>query len=98
MDFGCGTGSASPYFFDLLGAQSVIGIDTSARSLDVARRNHIGRQSRFSLMDDYLPEEAIDLAFCNGVFHHIPVEERGAGSRLYLPFAQTGRLVCNVGK
>lgn len=77
MDFGCGTGSAFPYFFDLLGAESVIGIDTSAKSLDVARRNHVGRQSRFLLMDDYVPEEAIDLAFCNGVFHHIPVNERG---------------------
>jgi len=77
MDFGCGTGSAAPYFFDLLGAQSVIGIDTSARSLDMARLNHLGRQSRFLLMDDYVPEEAIDLAFCNGVFHHIPVNERG---------------------
>ena len=77
MDFGCGTGSATPYFFDLLGAQSVIGIDTSARSLDVARRNHLGRQSRFVLMDDYVPDEAIDLAFCNGVFHHIPVNDRG---------------------
>jgi SAM-dependent methyltransferase len=78
MDFGCGTGSAFPYFFNLLRAQSVIGIDTSARSLEVASRNHAGRQSRFSLMDDYLPEGAIDLAFCNGVFHHIPVNERAA--------------------
>lgn len=77
MDFGCGTGSAFPYLFDLLGAESVTGIDTSAKSLNVARRNHIGRQSQLFLMDDYIPREAIDLAFCNGVFHHIPVNERG---------------------
>jgi SAM-dependent methyltransferase len=77
MDFGCGTGSAFPYFFDLLEAQSVIGIDVSARSLDVARQSQIGCESRFFLMDEYVPEGAIDLAFCNGVFHHIPVNERG---------------------
>ena len=29
-------------------------------------------------MDDYIPDEAIELAFCNGVFHHIPVDERAA--------------------
>src|ERR1039457_4497709 len=35
LDFGCGTGSSTRFFLDLLGAQSVIGADRSDRSLQV---------------------------------------------------------------
>ena len=37
MDFGCGTGSSTPYFIDLLGVRSVMGVDISTKSLEVAR-------------------------------------------------------------
>jgi SAM-dependent methyltransferase len=30
------------------------------------------------LLSQYQPSEQIDLAFCNGVFHHIPLNERPA--------------------
>src|SRR5688572_26442223 len=38
MDLGCGTGSASSFLFGLLKAQSLIGVDTSRKSLEVAKR------------------------------------------------------------
>ncbi len=31
MDFGCGTGSSTPYFIELLGVRSVMGIDISTK-------------------------------------------------------------------
>src|SRR5688500_20290109 len=40
MDFGCGTGAAAPVLLDALGADRVIGIDPSLRSLDVAPLAH----------------------------------------------------------
>jgi len=78
LDFGCGTGLATPFFFDLLGVESVLGVDVSPMSLDVARRQYGCARVEFLMLDEYQPNEQIDLAFCNGVFHHIPLSERPA--------------------
>jgi SAM-dependent methyltransferase len=78
LDFGCGTGSSAPLFIDLLGAASVIGLDTSQKSLDVAQRTCSLEHVQFLLFSQYQPNEQMDLAFCNGVFHHIPRNDRAA--------------------
>jgi trans-aconitate methyltransferase len=78
IDFGCGTGSATPYLLDLLKVDSLIGVDVSAKSLEAARRLWNSERVKFLLMNSYQPDERIDLAFCNGVFHHIPPDERAA--------------------
>ena len=76
LDFGCGTGTATRFFLELLGAESVIGADRSDRSLLVAREREPSERVRFVHFDNYRTEAAIDLAFCNGVFHHIPRDQR----------------------
>jgi SAM-dependent methyltransferase len=76
MDFGCGTGSATRYLLDLPGVESLLGVDTSAQSLEVARRNFGSSQTAFALFGDYEPTEQLDMAFSNGVFHHIAPDER----------------------
>jgi SAM-dependent methyltransferase len=77
LDFGCGTGSSTPYLFDWLGAESVVGIDVSSKSLDVARNLYgADGRARFQTLEEYRPSAEIDLAFSNGVFHHIPLDER----------------------
>ncbi len=76
LDYGCGTGSATSFFIDILGAERVVGVDLSAKSLEVARQIHKGLPVEYSLSSDYKPSNPIDLAFCNGVFHHIPPCER----------------------
>ena len=78
LDFGCGTGSATPYFFDLIGVESVLGLDVSAKCLDAAQRAYGSERTRFLPFNQYQPNERIDLAFCNGVFHHIPLSRRKA--------------------
>jgi SAM-dependent methyltransferase len=78
MDFGCGTGAATPFLLDLLEGRSVVGVDTSTESLEVARKVCGSRPSQFLALDIYQPNAQIDLAYCNGVFHHIPLEERAA--------------------
>jgi SAM-dependent methyltransferase len=75
MDFGCGTGSGVPFLFDGLGARLVHGVDVSAASLETARAAHTRDGTTFSLIEEKIGP-MFDLAFCNGVFHHIPVAER----------------------
>ena len=78
MDFGCGTGISLPLLADILGAEQVIGLDTSEESLAFARAS-VGRRSvQLATPSKYLPQQELDLVFCNGVFHHIPVAERAA--------------------
>jgi SAM-dependent methyltransferase len=77
LDFGCGTGTATPLFFDLLQVRSVRGLDPSADSLDIARNRWAGHEATFATSAEGW-EGRCDLAFCNGVFHHIPPGERAA--------------------
>jgi SAM-dependent methyltransferase len=78
MDFGCGTGAATPFLLDILNGRSVLGVDTSVQSLTVARKAYGSRPSQFLALDMYHPNAQIDLSYCNGVFHHIPLEQRPA--------------------
>jgi SAM-dependent methyltransferase len=60
----------------MLNPESITGIDISSDSLDVARQTHQDPRLRFALASNFQPSADIDLAFTNGVFHHIPPAER----------------------
>jgi SAM-dependent methyltransferase len=76
MDFGCGTGSATPYLLELLGVDTVIGVEVSSKSIDVAKRTYGSDRARFMAFEEYQPDEQLDVVFCNGVFHHMPLDKR----------------------
>lgn len=76
LDFGCGTGTAVPFMVEVLSAKSIIGVDVSVKSLEVARQIWGSERTEFLTFSEYHPEAKVDLVFCNGVFHHIPVAER----------------------
>jgi len=76
LDFGCGTGAATPFLLGLEGVGQLVGFDPSSRSIDVARRRWRNPTARFVSSQEGLEPGSMDLAFCNGVFHHIPVLER----------------------
>jgi SAM-dependent methyltransferase len=78
LDYGCGIGTSVPYLLNILGAQTVTGLDVSAKTLEVARKLNGSPQTTFALTDEFKPDAQIDLAFCNGVIHHIPLVERAA--------------------
>lgn len=78
MDFGCGTGSATPHLLELLKVRSVLGIDISSKSLDLARQTHGSAYVQFLLLDQHHPTEQIDLVVSNGAFHHIPLDQRAS--------------------
>ena len=86
LDYGCGIGDTSVLLRDELGLKSVVGLDVSERSLANARTHHVGKDCRFLTFDQYTPDESVDLVYCNGVFHHIPL---GNGMRPWT--TSTGR-------
>jgi len=77
LDFGCGTGSATPFLLNKLKLDSLVGLDASVQSLAIAQRTH-GDCARFVPLTEYRPEGSFDLVFCNGVFHHISPRDRVA--------------------
>ncbi len=90
LDFGTGTGASTPLLLDLPGIESVVGVDVSAQSIHVARDLHPSPRIRFVLRGDFKPGAQMDLALCNGVFHHIAPAERLASVRLVFESLRPG--------
>ena len=78
LDYGCGTGTAAPFLRSAFPEAQMHGVDISTASLARARREHGALGATFSTPDELPAGRPIDLVFCNGVFHHIPVHERPA--------------------
>lgn len=77
LDFGCGTGTATPFFVGELGVERIVGVDSSERSLEVARAQHgASWPVRFVSAREFAADASFPLAYCNGVFHHVPPAER----------------------
>jgi SAM-dependent methyltransferase len=76
LDFGCGTGAATPFLLESFGPERLTGVDISAQCLDTARKENAHARARYLRVDDYRDAGAADLTFTNGVFHHIPAEDR----------------------
>jgi trans-aconitate methyltransferase len=75
LDYGCGTGSTSPLLQNVLGTSSVIGVDTSKEEIALAKRN-AGSGLSFATISEFKPDGDVDVAYCNGVFHHVPLNQR----------------------
>lgn len=78
MDFGCGTGMSLSLLANILSAEQVIGLDPSEESLAVARESIGSKPWQLATPANYLPQQDLDVVFCNGVFHHIPETEQAA--------------------
>jgi len=92
MDFGCGDGSTSEFLLAMNQESSVIGVDTSEKSLELATRNYGNQRASFSSISHYEPKGELDLAYCSGVFHHIPLAERAAAVDYLFCSLRTGGL------
>ena len=81
-----------PFIFDLMAVKSILGVDVSTKSLEIARRTSDSERTQFLLLNQYQPKEQMDLTFCNGVFHHIPLEDRA--TKINYIYHSFGREVC----
>lgn len=89
LDFGCGIGDSTPLLRDLLGASHVVGVDPSDASIAHGRVAH-ALEAKVALLTsaeldvafahDPAMAGSFDVAYTNGVFHHIPVAERDAAA------------------
>ena len=71
LDYGCGTGGSARALLEHLAVVSVTGVDVSSESIDIARSQYADGNVQFSTLDEWQPAGQYDLAYCNGVFHHI---------------------------
>jgi SAM-dependent methyltransferase len=78
LDFGCGDGSSTPLLQQHLLADSAVGVDVSPKSLELARKKFASERIRYTLTESFAGSGQIDLAYCNGVFHHIQPQHRSA--------------------
>jgi SAM-dependent methyltransferase len=76
LDFGCGDGTAAEHLLSIPGVQNLVGVDTSSRLLNIARARSDESRTRFEELEAAPYEPFADLAFCNGVFHHIQPSQR----------------------
>ena len=76
LDYGCGDGANMPMLADRFGARHVVGVDVSSESISVAREANPAGGFEFQCTGEWMPDGNVDLAFTNGVFHHIPPVER----------------------
>lgn len=84
LDYGCGTGDTSQLLCQMPGVRNVVGVELSTRSVELARQQDRSRKCSFFATIEYRPDGSTDMAYCNGVFHHIPVPERiGAVEYIY---------------
>lgn len=81
LDYGCGTGGSVPFLKEILRPERILGVDISAESLRQARQQHAGEGIEFADCSDYSTPGQFQLAFCNGVFHHVSPGERPAALR-----------------
>jgi SAM-dependent methyltransferase len=78
LDFGCGDGATTPLLLQGLKAISAVGVDVSAKSLEIARKRHSCERIRYESIGEFQSPGQMDLAYCNGVFHHILPAQRTA--------------------
>ncbi len=76
LDFGCGTGTTTPHILEYLAAINWLAWDVSRESVDTANRRFASDRARFCDLDSHTPDGTFNLAYCNGVFHHIPPSQR----------------------
>jgi SAM-dependent methyltransferase len=95
LDFGCGIGATAPLLQQALGGD-VVGVDADAASIERARAEHAregqGGGIRFAQRAALADQAPFDVAYCNGVFHHIPPAERAAELAAVFAALQPGGL------
>ncbi|MEX2204650.1 MAG: class I SAM-dependent methyltransferase [Myxococcota bacterium] len=90
LDYGCGTGTATPFLLDELGVERLVGVDSSERTLELARAQHGSARASFVSSAAFVPRAEFSLAYCNGVIHHVPPANRASVARRIFESVEPG--------
>ena len=77
LDYGCGTGAGTALARAILRTERSVGVDISEGLLADARRAPASDGVEFLHVSALASSPVFDVAFCNGVFHHIAPADRG---------------------
>ena len=78
LDYGCGGGDTTVLLARRWPQARVVGVDTSESLIAAAARGPGADRCEFYRLDRIPEDLRFDLAYCNGVFHHVPPGERPA--------------------
>lgn len=76
MDYGCGNGSSTPILASQLKLEQVTGVDVAPKTIARAREQFATPSMQFMTVTEAPCAGTFDIAYCNGVFHHIDKPER----------------------
>ena len=77
LDFGCGVGDATLLMKQYFPNVEITGTDIAAKAIKYAEyKNSADGSIRYLEIKDFQLKNKFDLCFVNGVFHHIPLEQR----------------------
>jgi len=94
LDFGCGVGDATLLIKQYFPEAKITGTDTSANALKHANlKNSSNETIRYMEIKDFHVKNEFDLCFVNGVFHHIPLDERANATKLIYDSLKPGGLL-----
>lgn len=76
LDFGCGLGETSHELSLIFPGAEITGIDTAENAIEYAKKKYGSGRINFVNAAGFEGEGAYDLAYVNGVFHHILPQDR----------------------
>lgn len=92
LEYGCGIGRNIPFLLEAFPSSEIEGSDIAPESLSIAKKNNPG--INFFLEDDNWSGDPFDLVFVASVYHHIPLKERDAVTRMLFSRLKPGGEVC----
>jgi trans-aconitate methyltransferase len=81
LDFGCGIGTSIPFLAEAFSPMEIVGVDVSEEMLAEARARLDLTRVRLQSVELALRDGEFNLVYCNGVFHHIGLEQRAKAFR-----------------
>jgi ubiquinone/menaquinone biosynthesis C-methylase UbiE len=96
LDFGCGVGATAVHMRDQFPDSAIVGIDTSPKSIEAARRLPLDRARFIALESSELPfgGDSFEAIYSNGTLHHIPRPMHGKVLRELFRVCAPGGDVC----
>ena len=82
LDYGCGVGDTAPILKEAFPKAAVLGVDASPHCIERAQETLADDGLHFETINSWQPAETVDVAYCNGVFHHIVPSERDVALKM----------------
>lgn len=94
LDFGCGIGDSTETFLSHAPDARITGIDTSLEAILYAQKhNSHSSRATYQELHNFNSFNEFDLCYVNGVFHHIPLDERAKAVKIIYDALKPGGIL-----